>query len=167
MNDESGAELRRFIVLHSSFIVPHSSLHYLEATMAYKYDPNARYAKTHDWVRVDAERGLAVCGISDYAQHALSDVVYVELPDAGTAVTQGEVYTTVESVKAAEEVFAPVSGEIVEVNEALEDAPELLNSEPYSAWIVKIKPADEGELDALMDAAAYEEFVAAEEAGGH
>lgn len=133
--------------------------------MAYKYDPNARYAKTHDWVRV--EDGLAVCGISDYAQHALSDVVYVELPDTGTAVTQGEVYTTVESVKAAEEVFAPVSGEIVAVNEALEDAPELLNSEPYSAWIVKIKPADAGELDALMDAAAYEEFVKAEEAGGH
>ena len=133
--------------------------------MAYKYDPNARYAKTHDWVRV--EGGLAVCGISDYAQHALSDVVYVELPDAGTAVTQGEVYTTVESVKAAEEVFAPVSGEIVAVNEALEDTPEALNTDPYGAWIVKIKPADEGELDALMDAAAYEEFVKAEEAGGH
>jgi len=133
--------------------------------MAYKYDPNARYAKTHDWVRV--EDGLAVCGISDYAQHALSDVVYVELPDAGTAVTQGEVYTTVESVKAAEEVFAPVSGEIVAVNEALEDTPEALNSDPYGAWIVKIKLADEGELDALMDAAAYEAFVAAEEAGGH
>jgi glycine cleavage system H protein len=133
--------------------------------MAYKYDPKARYAKTHDWVRI--EDGLAVCGISDYAQHALSDVVYVELPDAGTAVTQGEVYTTVESVKAAEEVFAPVSGEIVAVNEALEDTPEALNSDPYGAWIVKIKPADEGELDALMDAAAYEAFVAAEEAGGH
>jgi glycine cleavage system H protein len=133
--------------------------------MAYKYDPNARYAKTHDWVRI--EDGLAVCGISDYAQHALSDVVYVELPDTGTKVTQSEVYTTVESVKAAEEVFAPVSGEIVEVNEALEDAPEALNSDPYGAWIVKIKPADEGELDALMDAAAYETFVAAEEAGGH
>lgn len=133
--------------------------------MAYKYDPNARYAKTHDWVRV--EDGLAVCGISDYAQHALSDVVYVELPDAGTAVTQGEVYTTVESVKAAEEVFAPVSGEIVAVNEALEDTPEALNSDPYGAWIVKIKPANEGELGALMDAAVYEAFVAAEEAGGH
>ncbi|HSN76752.1 MAG TPA: glycine cleavage system protein GcvH [Anaerolineae bacterium] len=133
--------------------------------MAYKYDPKARYAKTHDWVRV--EDGLAVCGISDYAQHALSDVVYVELPDTGTAVTQGEVYTTVESVKAAEEVFAPVSGEIVAINEALEDTPEALNSDPYGAWIVKIKPADEGELDALMDAAAYEAFVAAEEAGGH
>jgi glycine cleavage system H lipoate-binding protein len=85
--------------------------------MAYNYDPNARYAKTHDWVRI--EDGLAVCGISDYAQHALSDVVYVDLPEAGTAVSQGEVYTTVESVKAAEEVFAPISGEIVAVNEAL------------------------------------------------
>jgi glycine cleavage system H protein len=133
--------------------------------MAYKYDPSALYAKTHDWVRV--EGGLAVCGISDYAQHALSDVVYVELPDTGTAVTQGEVYTTVESVKAAEEVFAPVSGEIVAVNEALEDTPEALNSDPYGAWIVKIQPSDLAELDALMDAAAYETFVAAEEAGGH
>lgn len=133
--------------------------------MAYKYDPNARYAKTHDWVRI--EDGLAVCGISDYAQHALSDVVYVELPDTGTEVAQGDVYTTVESVKAAEEVFAPVSGEIVDVNEALEDTPEALNTDPYGAWIVKIKPADAGELDALMDAAAYEAFVAAEEAGGH
>jgi glycine cleavage system H protein len=133
--------------------------------MAYKYDPNARYAKTHDWVRV--EDGLAVCGISDYAQHALSDVVYVELPDTGALVTQGEVYTTVESVKAAEEVFAPVSGEIVAVNEALEDTPEALNTDPYGAWIVKIQPSDLAELDALMDAAAYEAFVAAEEAGGH
>ena len=133
--------------------------------MAYKYDKTARYAKTHDWARVEGD--LVVCGISDYAQHSLSDVVYVELPDAGATFSQGEVYTTVESVKAAEEVFAPVSGEIVEVNEALEDQPEQLNSDPYGAWIVKIKPADAGELDALMDAAAYEAFVAAEEAGGH
>ncbi len=133
--------------------------------MAYKYDPNARYAKTHDWARLEGD--LVVCGISDYAQHALSDVVYIELPEVGATFSQGEVYTTVESVKAAEEVFAPVSGEIVEVNEALEDAPELLNNDPYGAWIVKIKPADLGELDSLMDAAAYEAFVAAEEAGGH
>ncbi|HRI56311.1 MAG TPA: glycine cleavage system protein GcvH [Anaerolineae bacterium] len=135
--------------------------------MAYKFDPNVRYAKTHDWVRIDAERGLAVCGISDFAQHALSDVVYVELPDVGTQVSQGDVYTTVESVKAAEEVFAPVSGEIVAVNEALEDEPEALNSDPYGAWIIKVQPADLSQLDALMDAAAYEAFVAAEEAGGH
>ena len=133
--------------------------------MAYKYDKTARYAKTHDWARVEGD--LVVCGISDYAQHALSDVVYVELPDAGEAFSQGEVYTTVESVKAAEEVFAPVSGEIVEVNEALEDQPEQLNSDPYGAWIVKVRPADVSELDSLMDAAAYEAFVHEAEEGGH
>ncbi len=133
--------------------------------MAYKYDKTARYAKTHDWARVEGD--LVVCGISDYAQHALSDVVYVELPDAGATFSQGEVYTTVESVKAAEEVFAPVSGEIVEVNEALEDQPEQLNSDPYGAWIVKVRPADVSELDSLMDAAAYEAFVHEAEEGGH
>jgi len=133
--------------------------------MAYKYDKTARYAKTHDWARVEGD--LVVCGISDYAQHALSDVVYAELPDVGEAFSQGDVYTTVESVKAAEEVFAPVSGEIVEVNEALEDQPELLNSDPYGAWIVKVRPADVSELDSLMDAAAYEAFVHEAEEGGH
>ena len=133
--------------------------------MSYKYDPTARYAKTHDWARVEGD--LVVCGISDYAQHALSDVVYVELPDAGEAFSQGDVYTTVESVKAAEEVFAPVSGEIVEVNETLEDQPEQLNSNPYGAWIVKVRPADVSELDSLMDAAAYEAFVHEAEEGGH
>ena len=133
--------------------------------MAYNYDKTARYAKTHDWARVEGD--LVVCGISDYAQHALSDVVYVELPDVGEAFSQGDVYTTVESVKAAEEVFAPVSGEIVEVNEALEDQPEQLNSDPYGAWIVKVRPADVSELDSLMDAAAYEAFVHEAEEGGH
>ena len=133
--------------------------------MAYKYDKTARYAKTHDWARVEGD--LVVCGISDYAQHALSDVVYVELPDEGATFSQGEVYTTVESVKAAEEVFAPVSGEIVEVNEALEDQPEQLNSDPYGAWIVKVRPADVSELDSLMDASAYEAFVHEAEEGGH
>jgi glycine cleavage system H protein len=133
--------------------------------MAYKYDTTARYAKTHDWARVEGD--LVVCGISDYAQHALSDVVYVELPDAGETFSQGEVYTTVESVKAAEEVYAPVSGEIVEVNGALEDQPELLNGDPYGAWIVKIRPSDLSELENLMDAAAYEVFVRKAEEGGH
>ncbi len=133
--------------------------------MAYKYDKTARYAKTHDWARVEGD--LVVCGISDYAQHSLSDVVYVELPDAGATFSQGEVYTTVESVKAAEEVFAPVSGEIVEVNEALEDQPEQLNSDPYGAWIVKVRPADVSELDSLMDAAAYEAYIHEAEEGGH
>lgn len=133
--------------------------------MAYKYDKTAHYAKTHDWARLEGD--LVVCGISDYAQHALSDVVYVDMPDTGGAISQGEVYTTVESVKAAEDVYAPVSGEIVEVNEALEDQPELLNSDPYGAWIVKIRPSNLEELDQLMDASAYEAFVAEAEKGGH
>lgn len=133
--------------------------------MAYKFDKSARYATTHDWARVEGD--VVVCGISDYAQHALSDVVYVELPDAGESLSQGEVYTTVESVKAAEEVYAPVSGEIVEVNEALGDQPEQLNGDPYGAWIVKIRPSDVSELENLMDAAAYEAFVHKAEEGGH
>ncbi|MER2600258.1 MAG: glycine cleavage system protein GcvH [Caldilineales bacterium] len=133
--------------------------------MSYQYDPNARYAKTHDWVRM--EEGLAVCGISDYAQHALSDVVYIELPEIGAELIQGEVYTTVESVKAAEEVYAPVSGKVVDVNPDLADTPEQLNSEPYAAWIIKVAPSNPEELDALMLADAYEAFVQAEEAGGH
>lgn len=133
--------------------------------MAYKYDTTARYAKTHDWARVEGD--LVVCGISDYAQHALSDVVYIDLPGAGEVFAQGDVYTTVESVKAAEEVYAPVSGEIVEVNGALEDQPEQLNGDPYGAWIVKIRPSDLAELETLMDAAAYEAFVADTEKGGH
>lgn len=134
--------------------------------MAYKYDTSARYAKTHDWARV--EDGLAICGISDYAQHSLSDVVYVELPEVGATYQQGDVYATVESVKAAEEVYAPVSGEVVAVNEALVDTPELLNSDPYGeAWIIKVRPADLAELDNLMEAPAYEAFVQeAEEKGG-
>lgn len=134
--------------------------------MSYKYDPNARYAKTHDWARVEGD--LVACGISDYAQHALSDVVYIELPDVGATFAQGDVYTTVESVKAAEEVYAPVSGEVVEVNETLADTPEALNTDPYGAWIIKLRPTDLGELDALMDAAAYEAFIVESEAkGGH
>lgn len=133
--------------------------------MAYKYDPTARYAKTHDWARVEGD--LVACGISDYAQHALSDVVYIELPEVGTTIAQGEVYSTVESVKAAEEVYAPLSGEIVEVNQALADAPELLNTDPYGAWIIKVRPSNLAELDSLMDAAAYEAFVQEEEKGGH
>ena len=135
--------------------------------MAYAYDSKARYASTHDWGRVEGD--LVVCGISDYAQHALSDVVYVELPEVGESYGQGDVYSTVESVKAAEEVYATVSGEIVEINEELEDTPELLNEDPYGqAWIVKIRPSDLSELDNLMDAAAYEAHVTElEETGGN
>lgn len=130
--------------------------------MAYKFDAMARYAKSHDWARVEGD--LVVCGISDYAQHALSDVVFIELPSAGDMVAQGDVYSTVESVKAAEQVYAPVSGEIVAVNDDLEANPELINDDPYgAAWLIKVKLADPGELDRLMDAAAYESFLAEHE----
>ena len=131
--------------------------------MSHKYDESARYAKTHEWARWEGD--IVVVGISDYAQDLLSDVVYVELPEVGASVSAGEAVATVESVKAAEDVMAPVSGEIVAVNEALDDTPEVVNEDPYGAWFFKIKPSDPAEFDALMDAAAYAQFVAAEEAG--
>jgi len=135
--------------------------------MSYKFDPNARYAKSHEWVRMEGE--VAVVGISDYAQHLLSDIVYVELPEVGDTVTKGEAFGTVESVKAAEDAIAPVSGEVVEVNSDLEDSPEWVNEDPYDkAWMMKVAPSDLGELEDLMDAAAYEAYVAEEEEkGGH
>ena len=125
-----------------------------------------KFTSDHEWINIE-DHDAAVVGITLHAQEALGDVVFVELPAVGKSLRRGEIAGVVESVKAAADLFMPVSGEIVEVNEALEDQPEQLNSDPYGAWIVKIKPADAGELDALMDAAAYEAFVAAEEAGGH
>lgn len=135
--------------------------------MSYKYDPQAKYAKSHEWVRLEGD--VAVVGISDYAQHLLSDVVYVDLPEVGDMVTQGESLGTVESVKAAEDAYAPLSGEVLEVNTALEDHPEWINEDPYGkAWLIKVRPGDLSELDNLMDAAAYEAFVnEEEEKGGH
>jgi glycine cleavage system H protein len=110
-----------------------------------------------------------VIGVSDYAQHLLSDVVYVELPEVGDTLTKGESLGTVESVKAAEDAYAPVSGEVVEVNAELEDNPEWVNEHPYGkAWLVKVTPSDLGELNDLMDVATYEKYVAEEEEkGGH
>ena len=115
------------------------------------------------------EGDIAVIGVSDYAQHLLSDVVYVDLPEVGDTVTKGESLGTVESVKAAEDAYAPISGEVVEVNTELEDNPEWVNEDPYGkAWLIKVTPSDLGELDDLMDVAAYEEYVAEEEEkGGH
>ncbi len=135
--------------------------------MSYKFDPQAKYAKCHEWVRMEGD--IAVIGVSDYAQHLLSDVVYVELPEVGDTLTKGESLGTVESVKAAEDAYAPISGEVVEINTDLEDNPEWVNEEPYSkAWLVKVMPSDLGELDSLMDVEAYEKFVAEEEEkGGH
>ncbi len=129
--------------------------------MTLKYDPNLKYAKTDEWARVEGD--IVVVGISDYAQDALSDIVYVELPEVGAQVSAGEVVGAVESVKAAADIMSPVSGEIVEVNEALEDAPEIINEDPYGAWIFKVKASDLSELDALMTAEEYEAYNATRE----
>ena len=129
--------------------------------MSLKYDPTLKYAETDEWAR--AEGDIVVVGISDYAQDALSDIVYVELPEVGDEVSAGDAVSTVESVKAASDILSPVSGEIVEVNEALDDSPEIINEDAYDAWIFKVKASDLSELDALMDAAAYEAFNATRE----
>jgi len=129
--------------------------------MSLKYDPNLKYAETDEWARVEDD--IVVVGISDYAQDALSDIVYVELPEVGDEVSAGDAVSTVESVKAASDILSPVSGEIVEVNEALDDSPEIINEDAYDAWIFKVKASDLSELDALMDAAAYEAFNATRE----
>jgi glycine cleavage system H protein len=125
----------------------------------YKLDSNAKYAETHEWVRI--EDGIAVVGVSDAAQDQLSDVVYVDLPEAGSAVKAGDAIAVVESVKAAEDIIAPVSGTIAAINEALIDRPELVNEDPYGAWFFKIEPMGDldAELAALMDGAAYATFV--------
>ena len=117
-----------------------------------------RYSKDHEWISVDGEVGT--CGISNFAQEQLGDVVFVELPEPGRQVAKGEEIAVVESVKAASEVFAPVGGEIVEVNEALVDTPETVNADAEGAgWMFKLRLADAGELDGLMDAAAYAAFA--------
>lgn len=117
-----------------------------------------RYTKDHEYIRVEGDIG--VVGISDHAQHALGDVVFVELPDVGKALSQGAEAAVVESVKAASEVYAPVAGEVVEVNETLEGAPATVNEDPLGAgWFMKIRIADANELDGLMDETAYAEFL--------
>jgi glycine cleavage system H protein len=123
-----------------------------------KYDPNCKYDEEHEWIRVEGEEG--VIGISDYAQDALSDIVYVELPEVGDVFDKGDVLAVVESVKAASDVFMPVTGEILEINDQLEDSPELVNEDPYGeAWLVRVTIADPTELDHLLDAEAYKSFV--------
>ncbi len=129
-----------------------------------KLDQDARYANSHEWARRDGDE--IVVGISDYAQESLSDIVYVELPEEGDTFERGENFGVVESVKAASDVYAPVSGEVVAVNEELEEAPELINQDPYGAgWLIRLKPSTPSEFDDLMDADAYAAFVAEEEEG--
>jgi glycine cleavage system H protein len=125
----------------------------------FKVDQSARYAKTHEWVRM--EDGIATVGISDYAQDALSDVVFVDLPEVGELVTAGKMSATVESVKAAEDVIAPVSGEVIEVNTALESTPEIVNERPYETWFFRVRPAAsiDAELAALLGPDEYDKFM--------
>ena len=122
-----------------------------------------KYASSHEWARLE-EDGTVTVGISDHAQQALGDVVYVEHPEAGQTVSAGSEAGVVESVKAASDIYAPVSGTISEVNEALEDAPETVNQDPYGdGWFFKIEPDDVNQLEDLLDAAAYGELCEAEE----
>ena len=114
------------------------------------------YSESHEYVRVEGDFGYI--GITDYAQHALGNVVYVDMPEVDDEVTAGEEFGAVESVKAASDLFAPVSGTVVEINEALEDQPELINQDAFENWIIKVKLSDKVELDDLMDAKAYAEF---------
>ena len=115
-----------------------------------------KYAKGHEWVRMEGNR--AYIGITDFAQDELGDIVFIELPEVGTDVEVDDILGSIESVKAASDIYAPVSGTVVEVNEELEGSPELVNEEPYESWIAVIEVNDTGELDDLMDADAYEKF---------
>ena len=119
---------------------------------------NLRYSKDHEWVKVDGE--IATIGITDYAQHSLGDVVYVDLPRSGDKFGSHEAFGSVESVKAVSEVFTPIAGEVTEVNEGLNDTPEAVNNTPYdSAWMIKIKMDNPNAADAMLSAAEYEEFL--------
>jgi len=119
-----------------------------------KIDPHARYLESHEWAR--PEGAVFVIGISDYAQSTLSDIVYVELPEVGEEVLKGEQFGVVESVKAASDVYAPLSGEVVEINAALEDQPELINAEAFEGgWLIKLRASNPEEWDALLTPEAY------------
>lgn len=125
------------------------------------YPANYRYTKDHEWVKI--EGSMATIGITDYAQQELGDVVFVELPKVGAQIKTGQSFGTVESVKAVSEIYAPVSGEITEINSALSDSPEKINQDPHgSAWLVKVRAADLNETNGLMDAAAYQSYIAAQ-----
>lgn len=127
-----------------------------------KLDNNAKYQDSHEWAR--KEGGLIVCGITDHAQDSLSDVVFVELPAVGDTLSKGDIFGTVESVKAASDLYMPMGGEIVEVNEGLEDEPETVNDDPFGAgWMIKFKPSDPAEWDSLLSGDEYAAIAAEEE----
>ena len=118
-----------------------------------------RYTASHEWIRTEADGTLTI-GVTDHAQEALGDVVFLELPEAGRAVTAGEAVAVIESVKAASDIYAPVAGEIIANNQDAVDAPESVNADAYAAWLFKIKPATPADVSALLDAAGYEAAIA-------
>ena len=124
------------------------------------YPADYRYTKEHEWIKMDD--GTGTIGITDYAQNSLGDIVFVELPRVGTEITAGKPFGTVESVKAVSDLYAPVSGSVVAINEELATAPEKVNSDPHGAWMLRVKLKDPGQVNGLMSAADYEKFVAAE-----
>jgi len=121
------------------------------------FPPNFKYTKDHEWIDVNGDRGRV--GITDYAQEQLGDVVYLELPAAGTKLTQGQSFGTIESVKAVSELYSPVSGEVVETNDALKSKPEQVNADPQGSWLIVLKLTDPAELGALLDASQYGALV--------
>jgi glycine cleavage system H protein len=124
------------------------------------YPANYRYTREHEWIELTGSIGAI--GITDYAQNSLGDIVYVDLPKVGDAVTANATFGSVESVKAVSDLFSPVTGTVAAINEELKDAPEKINEKPHVTWIIKVKLADLAEFDALLDTAAYEAFIAEE-----
>lgn len=117
-----------------------------------------RFTNTHEWVRLDGD--VATIGLSDFAQNELGDITYLELPEIGDSVTHSEPFGVVESVKAASDIYAPLDGEVVERNDAAIEAPDVVNSSPYgTAWLIKVRVADPAQVEALMDATAYDQFA--------
>lgn len=115
---------------------------------------NLKYATSHEWVKTEADGTLSI-GVSDHAQEALGDIVFLELPAVGRVISAGETVAVIESVKAASDIYSPVSGEVIAINDAAVDAPDSVNTDAYAAWLFKVKPSNVAELDSLLDAAAY------------
>ena len=121
------------------------------------YPADLKYTKDHEWIRIDGD--TAEIGITDYAQQQLGDVVYVDLPDVGRTITAGESFGSIESVKAVSELFAPMTGEVIEVNQALRDHPESVNKDPHTSWMLKVRLADAGSEAGLLDSGQYEGLI--------
>ena len=124
------------------------------------YPANYKYTKEHEWISVDGTAGAV--GITDYAQSSLGDIVFVDLPKVGDTLEAGKIFGSVESVKAVSDLYSPVSGTVTEVNETLKTEPDKINAAPHETWIIKVKLSDPAEFDKLLDAAAYEAFIAEE-----